>query len=275
MGSVAFYNGKIGAIDEISIPLSDRSVYFGDGVYDAAVCKNNQIYEKNEHLDRLYRNLEKLSITPYCTREFLTDILDSLVSDRIGISFIYIQMSRSLPTRTHSAVGATTNLLITINPITLTDPLSRVSLISTEDLRYFYCDIKTINLLPAVIASTLADSLACDEAVFHRNGTVTECAHSNIFILRSGVLKTHPTNNLILPGITRNHTIRSAKAIGLEVAEIPFTVDEMLTADEIFITSTSKFCKAVDSIDGQTVGGRCPNIANRLCSSVYNDFLRF
>ena len=272
MKSIAYYNGAVKPIDEILIPLSDRSIFFGDAIYDAAIGKNGRVYELDEHLSRLYGNLIKVGITPYCTRDDLEFTIKNLVNGFENAFFLYIQMSRTTPTRVHSATDSGTSLLITVKEMALSPITKRLKLVTVEDLRYFYCDIKTTNLLPAVLASTNAELAGCDEAVFHRDGIVTECAHSNIFILKSGILKTHPKSNRILPGITRERTIKCAKELGIPVEEEVFSVDDMLAADEIFVTSTSKFCLAVSVIDGVKVGGYAPELATALCNSVYFDF---
>lgn len=272
MKSIAYYNGVTKPVDEIFIPLSDRSIFFGDAIYDAAVGKNGRVYELGDHLDRIYGNLERIGIVPYCSQSKITGIIQNLVSEFTGAFFLYVQMSRSSKARVHSANGCGTNLLITVKEIAIPSFTERIKLITREDLRYFYCDIKTTNLLPAVLASTDAEHEECDEAVFHRGNTVTECAHSNIFILKNGILKTHPKSKLILPGITRARTIRCAQDLGMPVKEVAFSVDEMLSADEIFVTSTSKFCRAVNFINGTPVGGRNTELAMALCEAVYSHF---
>ena len=272
MKNIAYYNGIIRPIDEILIPLSDRSIFFGDAIYDAAVGRNGRVYKLNEHLDRLYGNLKKIGIVPYCNCEVLEETIKKMVGDFEGTFFLYIQMSRATQSRVHSATGASTSLLITVKEMALPPITKRLKLITADDLRYFYCDIKTTNLLPAVLAATDTELAGCDEAVFHRERTVTECAHSNIFILKSGILKTHPKSNRILPGITREHTIKCAKNLGIPIEEVAFSVEEMLAADEIFVTSTSKFCRSVSFIDGIPVGGHSPELASALCRAVYSDF---
>ena len=101
------------------------------------------------------------------------------------------------------------------------------------------CNIKTINLLPAVLANQKAEEAGCDETIFHRGDRVTECSHSNVHILKDGALKTAPCDNLILPGITRAHRIAQCREMGVPVIEEPFTLDELFDADEVFFSSSS------------------------------------
>ena len=145
--------------------------------------------------------------------------------------------------------------------------------ITMEDTRYFHCDIKTINLLPAVIYTQRAEEAGCDETILHRGDRVTECAHSNVHILKDGALKTAPCDNLILPGITRAHRIAQCKAMGIPVIEEPFTVQEMMEADEIFFTSASALCCRIEEIDGQKVGGRDPERIARIQKAAWNEAL--
>ena len=272
----AYYNGCFGRREEIYVPLSDRALFFGDGVYDAAVGKNGKIFLREEHNDRLYTNAKKLKITPYVGREELNKILDEVIL-RSGLTeyFIYVQFSRSKVLRVHSAVGAGANLLVTVSPWSLPSPQKHLALITAEDLRYLYCDIKTVNLLPAVLASTRAEEFGADEAVFHRGETVTECAHSNISILKDGTLITHPESPLILPGITRRALIRAAGSLGIPVSERPFTLAELYSADEVLVSSTTKLVLSAKSIDGKPVGGKDEGSFLALWTTLCEDFNNF
>ncbi len=269
----AYYNGRFGGREEIFIPLSDRALFFGDGVYDAAVGGHGKIFLLDEHNKRLYTNAEKLGITPPVSVDTLNKILFEVIL-RSGLSeyFLYVQFSRSKPQRTHSAVGASTSLLVTVSDWSLPSPDKRISLITAEDLRYQYCNIKTVNLLPAVIASTRAEECGADEAVFHRGATVTECAHSNISILKSGALITHPESPHILPGITRRHLIDAAKSLGVHVLERPFTLEELFSADEVIVSSTTKLVISAKTIDGQRVGGGDTRTFSLLRTAVCEEF---
>ena len=145
--------------------------------------------------------------------------------------------------------------------------------ITMEDTRYFHCDIKTINLLPAVIYTQRAEEAGCDETILHRGDRVTECAHSNVHILKDGALKTAPCDNLILPGITRAHRIAQCREMGIPVIEEPFTVREMMAADEVFFTSASALCCRIEEIDGQKVGGRAPELIARIQKAAWDEAL--
>jgi len=122
------------------------------------------------------------------------------------------------------------------------------------------------------MAATAAEEAGCYEAVLHRDGRVTECAHSNVHIIKDGVFRTAPTDNLILPGIARANLIRFCKELGVPVCEEPFTLDEMMAADEVIVSSSSAFCLAAEMIDGTPVGGKAPEILNSLRDACIIDF---
>ena len=186
--------------------------------------------------------------------------------------FIYFQMSRALPDRIHSSVGAKPSLLITIDPITIEQSTPPMSLITVKDRRFGYCHIKTANLIPSVLASTKADLQGCNEAVFVKGKYVTECSKSNISIIKQGRVITHPKNNRILPGIAREHLLTNCLRLNIPFLERPFTVKEMMSADEILITSTTKLCRIASKINGQSVGGGNPELAKNLCQSMFYEY---
>ena len=142
-----------------------------------------------------------------------------------------------------------------------------------EDTRFFHCNVKTLNLIPSVIASENAKQAGCDETVFHRSGRVTECAHSNVHIIKDGVFVTAPTDNLILPGIARAHLIKACRKLGIPVSETPYTLDELMNADEIIVSSSGSLCLAAEEVDGKAVGGKAPELLKKLQDEVLREFM--
>lgn len=272
MVKLAYYNGKISRFEDTKIPLSDRAVFFGDGIYDAALSVNGHIVWENDHIERFFNNANALFSDVNLSKEELGKILRDVINkSNLKTAFLYFQLSRDLPKRAHSAKGSTgSNLLITAEDFALHDPSKKLSLITYPDKRYRYCNIKTLNLLPSVIAATEADRAECDEAVFIRDGIVTECSRSNVFIAKDGVLKTHPTTELILPGIARKKVIEASERLGIKVVEEPFAKEEMLSSDEVIITSTTKLCLSAKSIDGIKIGCERP----KLCEAIYSELHR-
>ena len=273
MSSYAYYNGKFGKREDITIPLSDRSIFFGDAIYDAAIGSYDRILWEDEHIDRFLHNAERIGINHALDKKQLSQLLREIaIKSMLKSYFIYFQLSRGLPTRNHSSIGCSTNLLITIDNIDIPPTPRPLRLITTEDLRYGYCDIKTINLLPAVLSMTEAEKTGCDEAIFVKNGIVTECSKSNISILKQGRIITHPKTNKILPGIARRHLLSCATNIGIKTEEREFTKEELFAADEILVSSTTKLCCRACSIDGIPVGGKALQTANELCRLMRREF---
>ena len=137
------------------------------------------------------------------------------------------------------------------------------------------CHVKTLNLIPAVLASHKASSLGKDEAVFHRNGTVTECAHSNVHIISNSVLITHPLDNHILPGISRKHMIAVCERMGIKVVERAFSVYELFKADEVLVTSTSKLALPASHVDYLELPQQNDGIGRQICKEMLADFVKF
>lgn len=275
MKRVAYYNGEIAPVEELKIPVLDRAYYFGDGVYDATSVANGQPFALEEHLDRFYNSCRLLEIDFSMSREALTEELMKVVREFDGEQgLLYWQASRGTAYRGHKFPEGDVkpNLMIMLNPINPTPMAQKVKLVTMEDTRYFHCNIKTLNLIPNVMAAQKAESMGCDETVFHRGDRVTECAHSNVSIIKDGVLRTAPCDNLILPGITRKHMIELAHELDIPVVEEPFTLEELFDADEVIVSRSGALCHAAESIDGKAVGGRAPEILDKLYTAYYEKF---
>ena len=274
MKNLGYYNGKIGLIEEMSVPMNDRAGYFGDGIYDATYSRNHIIYALDEHIDRFYNSARLVGMEVPMTKEALADLLCNLVR-RVddGEQFVYWQLTRGTSPRNHAFPDVTPNLWVMLKPAAVKDTYRPIKLITMEDTRFFHCNIKTLNLLPNVLAAQRAESSGAHEAVFHRGDRVTEFAHSNVHIIKNETFITAPTDNLILPGIARAHLIRTAKALGYAVEERPFTVSELMAADEVIISSAGSFCLAAAEVDGIPVGGRAPVMLRRMQDALVEDWL--
>ena len=272
--SFAYYNGRFDKKENITIPLTDRSVYFGDAVYDVAIGCYDRILWEDEHINRLLYGAKRLGIKHSYTFEFISSLLREIaIKSMIKSYLIYIQISRSYESRKHSAIDCGANLLITIDPFQPNIYSPPMKLMTYEDKRYDFCDIKTTNLIPAVLASTEAELNGFDEAVFVRQGIVTECSKSNISILKQGRLLTHPKSRHILPGITREHLLLVCKAMGIAVYEEPFSINDLFTADEIIVTSSTKLCRSVSDINGVKVGGQDSDTFEKIRLWMNKDYL--
>ena len=259
--NVGYYNGTMGPLEEMTVPMGDRALYFGDGIYEATCVANRVPFALDDHLDRMYNSLRLLEIPFKMERDQVKAELQKVIdaAEDSPIHFLYWQISRGVAMRNHPfPTDAEPTLLIYVKPHTMKSMDKPYKLISMEDIRFKLCNIKTLNLIPSVLANQRAVEHGCDEAVLHRGSRVTECAHSNISILKDGVLQTAPTDELILPGITRKHLLALARANGIPVEERPFSMVELMNADELLVTSSSALCIPVESVDGIPVGGKDP-----------------
>ena len=262
MKEVGYYNGVIGPLEEMTVPMGDRALYFGDGIYEATCVANGVPFALEDHLDRMYNSLRLLEIPFTMDRDAVKAELQKVIdaADPEPVQFLYWQITRGVCPRNHPfpAADVKPSLMAYVKPTKMKDMNKAYKLISMEDIRFKLCNIKTLNLIPSVLANQRALEAGCDEAVLHRGTRVTECAHSNISILKDGVLRTAPTDELILPGITRKHLLALAKEHGIPTDERPFSMVELMNADEAIVTSSSALCMRVESIDGIPVGGKDP-----------------
>jgi len=260
-------------LDEMTVPMNDRGAYFGDGVYDAAFSANGVIFTLDEHVDRFFESARLMRIELTFSKAELQDTLNEMLSkvDK-GEYLVYWQATRGTARRNHAFPPGPSNLWIMIKPMVLPDLYQKIKLITAEDTRYLHCDIKTLNLIPNIMALQRAVEADCYEAVFHRGETVTECTRSNVHIIKNGTLLTHPANNLILKGVARAHLLRACGRLGIPAEERPFTLSELFDADEVIISNSASFARSADIIDGKSVGGKAPEPLKKIQDVVMEEF---
>ena len=276
MENLGYYNGRFDLIENMTVPMNDRACYFGDGIFEVAYCRNYKIYSLDEHMDRLYLSAKKLGLNIALDKEEFSRLLYEL-SGKVDSheQLIYWQVSRGTELRSHAPQSELkANIWVTIRPKQLASTYLTMKLITVEDTRFFHCDMKTLNLIPTVLASIAAQNAGADEAVFHRGERVTECAHSNIAIIRDdGAVQTAPADCMILAGVARGHLIEKCRELGIPCEEKPFTVEEMMNAAEVIVTSSGTLCRPAEEVDGKKVGGRAPEILKKLQDALFGDFL--
>ena len=276
MENLGYYNGEYGRIEDMKIPMTDRVCYFGDGVYDATCAHNHVIYSLEEHIDRFYNSARLLEIRIPHTKEKMAQILRDMVKKvDSGDQFVYWQATRGSAIRNHAYgnMNFDANIWIMLTPTEKANTYKKVHLVTEKDTRFYHCNIKTLNLIPSVMAAEKARACGADETVFYRDGgRVTECAHSNVSILKDGVFRTAPTDCLILPGIARRHLIKACGALDIPVDESAFYLEDLMNADEVIVSSSSCFCLQAVSIDGKPVGGKAPELLGRLQQWLTDDF---
>ena len=273
MDNIGYYNGVFAPIEELMIPACDRGVYFGDGVYEALRVERHRFFGLREHLTRFRASLDFLQIPFTMTDDALTAILQE-AANRVESDSqqLYFQVTRGTAIRSHSfPEDATPNLLIFSRGVPLADLTEYRRVIVLPDTRWQHCNIKSLNLIPSVLASEQAKQRGCCEAVFYRDGVVTECSSSNLLMIKDGVLRTAPTDERILPGVTRGHFLMLARELGVPVDETAFTLEEAYEADELLVTSTSAHGLPVGEMEGKAVCRRDEPLLRRL-QQAYRDY---
>jgi D-alanine transaminase len=265
--------------DQASVDIEDRGFTFGDGVYEVFRVYSGQIFEAKEHWQRLARSAKELRIDLPYTAEFLHNgVMELMKADGLNDGMVYLQLTRGAAPRAHAFPPAGTKPTLTVFTKILERPTAAlqdgIAAITHPDIRWLRCDIKSLNLLPNVLAKQAASEVEAAEAVLHRDGVVTEGSSSNVAIIKDGVLLTHPANHLILPGITRTVVLRLAGDLGLPVKEEPFTTAALLGADEAFVLSTNVEIMPVVRIDGTPIGDGRPGPVTRRLQQAYTALLQ-
>lgn len=275
MKNVGYYNGKIGLIEEMTVPMNDRGLFFGDGVYDATIAANKKMFKPYYHIDRFYNSMKAVQIDFDHDKEWLCAELQKCIDlcDSNGPLFVYWQVTRGTALRTFNFPDSKPNLMIYIFQAGLTDLKKPWKVITVEDTRFLHCDVKTLNLLPAVLASEKAKQNGCQEVIFHRGNRVTECAHNNVHIIKDGVFITPPLDNLILPGTARRHILELCQKNGIPYEERAFTLEELFDADEILISCAATYGVPVCQIDGKNVGGKDGATLRKIQELILQDFI--
>lgn len=277
MEALAYYDGKIGTPEELTVPFNDRVHFFGDGCYDATVGANGRVYLLQDHLDRFYTSAKLLDIRIPMPKEELGALLTGLLAKVDSkVNFVYWQVTRGVELRNHVyAPDIPGKLWVLIRPNTLNDPDVPIHLNDEEDTRFYHCNIKTLNLLPSVMTAQRAKLAGYQETVFHRGSIVTECAHSNVSVLKNGIFYSHPNDEFILRGIAKTHMIQACYRLGIPVLEKEYTMDFLKDADEIIVTSSSNFCLHASELNGQPVGGKDPGTLKAIQNEVLREFYEY
>jgi D-alanine transaminase len=267
MPRIAYVNGTYVPHAEAAIHVEDRGYQFADGVYEVCEVRHGFIIDLTRHLDRLGRSLGELRIGWPMSRAALIHVIrEVLRRNRVRNGLFYLQVTRGVGRRDHVFPDADTPPSIVVTA-KRTDPgaIARknaegISAITVPENRWDRVDIKSVGLLPNVLARQRAKEAGAQEAIFvDVDGTVKEGAATNVWIVdREGTLRTRPAENGILRGVTRTTLMDVAKPLGLKIEEKAFSVEEMLAAREVFITAATSICFPVVSVDGKTIGNGHP-----------------
>lgn len=262
-----YLNGSFREHRDATISVDDRGFFFGDGVYEVLRACDGRLFEAEAHFERLAVGLAALEIrgpgleNPRHLHDVAVELLQRNTLEQ-GDATIYMQITRGAAPRTHHFPPAETPPTVLVSARAFTPPRALQerggSAITRPDIRWARCDIKTVNLLPNVLAKQEAVRAGATEAIFVRDGAVTDGASTTVFAVVDGELRTPPLTNYILPGITRRVVLELAAELGIAARETMVYARDLVHADEIFITGTTTDVTPICELDGQRVGAGAP-----------------
>jgi D-alanine transaminase len=281
MSRIAYVNGRYLPRAQATISVEDRGYQFADGVYEVCEVQGGQLVDEHRHMARLERSMRELRMTPPMSLAALGVVLRETVRrNRVQNGIVYLQVTRGVARRDFPfpPQGTRPSLVVTArsnDPLRLEQTAADgIAVVTVPDIRWKRVDIKSVSLLPNVLAKQAALDQGAREAwLVDGQGRITEGASSNAWIVsREGKLITHPLGRDILPGITRSVVIEAIKAQGLAFEERAFTVEEAYAAREAFVTSASQTVQPVVRIDGRPVGNGAPGL---IATALRRDYHRY
>lgn len=266
------WNDQIVDRSEVKIDMEDRGYQFADGIYDVVRAYNGHFFTLDEHVDRFFSGMSKIDLEAPFTKEELKSRLKELIAiNKVETGNVYFQITRGIASPRDHIFPDPTDVPPVFTASTTVVPRNQEKMAKgitagiVPDTRWLHCDIKSVSLLGNILAKHTAHKKGFDEAVLHRDGVVTECSSSNLWMVKDGTIYTHPDGNLILPGITKIVLLRAAEKAGISVKEETFTLEELKQADEAFSSSTTIEAMPIIEIDGVAVGqGRRGPIVEKL-----------
>ncbi len=261
---------------ETAVDIDDRGYQFGDGIYEVVRLYGGEPFLMRPHLDRLRRSAHELGMRADLDNGVLEENFRQL-AEKEGVStgILYMQVTRGVYQRVQEFPPADLPVQLTAYAKPMERPAEAlrqgVAVWLVPDIRWLRCDIKSLNLIPNVMARQQAKEHNCLEALQHRGDMVTEGAFSNVFLVSGGKVRTHPEGNLILSGITRAHVLSLCEQAKISVDERAFSVNELLSADEVFITSTSNEVMPVVRVGDAVIGTGEPGPVTRNLQGLYEE----
>jgi D-alanine transaminase len=280
MSRIAYVNGRYLPHAQAAVSIEDRGYQFADGVYEVCEVRDGRLVDETRHMARLDRSLRELRMARPMSAKALSHVLRETVrKNRVRDGIVYVQVTRGVAPRDFPfpAAGTRSSLVVTSRSFDRARLEAQaekgIDVVTVPDVRWQRVDIKSVALLPNVLAKQIARDKGAREAwMVDGQGCITEGASSNAWIVtRDGVLVTRPLDTGILPGITRSVVMDEVKALGIKVEERAFTVEEAYAAREAFVTSASQIVMPVVSIDGKSVGNGAPGL---ITSSLRRDYHR-
>ncbi len=276
MKNLAWLNGSICDISEAKVPLEDRGFFFGDGVYEVIKIYNGKPFYLFPHLKRLQNSTSAIEIDlPYTIEEIEKNIADLIEKSECQNGYIYMQITRGCAERDHlPPADIKPSMIMYVRefnaPASVLDNFKPASCITLPDERWLHCNIKSVNLLPNILARKKAAKAGAVEAILYRpGGVVTEGTRTNIFAVIDGKVRTHPESNLILSGITRSIVIDIMRKQKISFLEEAIHVEELKHASEVWTASSGIEIHPISIIDGRTVS---EDIPGPVCRHLIEEF---
>jgi D-alanine transaminase len=264
---VILYHDRLINREQANIDIEDRAYQFGDGIYEVIRVYRGKPFYLNEHLERFQKSAAAIRLPlPYSVETLSQKLLELTHENQLEEGNLYLQLSRGTAPRSHAFPADAKPLIIAYpqpDSRPIADLQNGVTAVTDEDIRWLRCDIKSLNLLGAVLAKQKAVDHGAKEAILVRNGMVTEGSSTNNFIVKGQTLWTHPANHFILHGITRKITLQLAEVLGISAKLEPFGKSQLTEADEVFMTSTTMEVCPIVQIDGKAVGDGKPGPITR------------
>lgn len=260
--------------DNLNFPYEERGLQFGDGVYEVIRIYNGHYYLLKEHVDRLFRSSEAIKLELPFTNEEVTDrLLELLEKNEITEDGkVYLQATRGSAQRDHTFPENTVANFYAYAeklPRNLQFLQNGVGTIIQKDVRWEYCYIKSLNLLPNVLAKQAAKEQGCYESILHKDGLITECSSANVFLVQGGKIYTYPATKRILEGCVRMRVEQFAHDLDIPFVEEGFTLDDIPTADEMFLSSSTSEVMPIIKVDGNLVANGKPGPITRKLQKAY------
>ncbi len=275
--ATVFLNGEYLPLDKACVPVLDRGFIFGDGVYEVIPVYGRNPFRLEHHLQRLKNSMQAVRLdNPYSDDEWAKIIANVVERNDGGDQSIYLQVTRGVASRDHRFPGDTTPTVFLMSNLFVMVPSEQlehgVSAITLDDIRWQYCSIKSIALLPNILLRQQAVEQGAAEAILLRDDEVTEGAASNVFIVKDGIIITPPKTDCLLPGITRDLVVEQAEEHALPVEEANITFEDLLAADEVWLTSSTKEILPVTQLNGNTVGSGKPGPFWKQMYGLYQEY---
>jgi len=277
MSDIVYLNGEFLPIEKAYIPVLDRGFIFGDGVYEVIPAYSKHPFRLAEHLSRLQHSLDKVRITnPHSDAEWKRLTGEILQRNTGDDQSVYLQVTRGVAKRDHAfPKGVKPTVFMMSTPLVTPAPAlveSGVACITAQDYRWLNCDIKSVSLLGNCMLRQLSVDAGAAETILFRDGHLTEASASNVFVVKDGVVLAPPKDHLVLPGITYDVVIEIARAREFQIEVRPVSEAEVRSADEIWVTSSTKEVLAVTTLDGKPVGDGKPGLLFRRMHTLYQSF---